>query len=76
MQNLFGNTVVAKQKASLYDLALERFKDDSTLLKEVVDEDKLNDALYQGELDPALFKDCLIEKTNYAVTFKRRKQDA
>ena len=46
------------------------------LLKEVVDEDKLNDALYQGELDPALFKDCLIEKTNYAVTFRRRKQDA
>ena len=46
------------------------------LLKEVVDEDKLNDALYQGELDPALFKDCLIDKTTYAVSFKRRKQDA
>lgn len=35
MQNLFGNTVVAKQKASLYDLALEKFKDDSNLLKEI-----------------------------------------
>ena len=35
MQNLFGNTVVAKQKVSLYDLALEKFKDDSNLLKEI-----------------------------------------
>ena len=35
MQNLFGSTVVVKQKASLYDLALEKFKDDSTLLKEI-----------------------------------------
>lgn len=44
------------------------------LLKEVVDEDKLNDALYQRELDPQLFKDCLDEKTTYAITFKKKKE--
>jgi len=43
------------------------------LLKEVVDEDKLNDALYQGELDPALFKDCLDEKTTYVINFKKKR---
>lgn len=35
MQNLFGVNIKAKQKASLYDLALEKFSDDSTLLKEI-----------------------------------------
>ena len=44
------------------------------LLKEVVDEDKLNDALYQKELDASLFTDCLIEKTTYAITFKKKKE--
>lgn len=44
------------------------------LLKEVVDEDKLNDALYQKELDASLFKDCLDEKTTYAITFKKKKE--
>lgn len=43
------------------------------LLKEVVDEDKLNDALYQGELDPALFKGCLDEKTTYVINFKKKR---
>lgn len=44
------------------------------LLKEVVDEDKLNDALYQKELDASLFKACLDEKTTYAITFKKKKE--
>ena len=43
------------------------------LLKEVVDEDKLNDALYQKELDASLLTDCLIEKTTYAITFKKKR---
>ena len=43
------------------------------LLKEVVDEDKLNDALYQGELDPALCTDCLDEKTTYVINFKKKR---
>ena len=40
------------------------------LLKEVVDEDKLEDALYQHEVDANLFSDCVIECTTYAVSFK------
>lgn len=44
------------------------------LLKEVVDEDKLNDALYQKELDASLFKDCLDEKTTYVITFTKKKE--
>lgn len=44
------------------------------LLKEVVDEDKLNDALYQKELDASLFKDCLIEKTTYVINFTKKKE--
>lgn len=44
------------------------------LLKEVVDENKLNDALYQKELDASLFKDCLDEKTTYVINFKKKKE--
>ena len=44
------------------------------LLKEVVDEDKLNDALYQKELDASLLTDCLDEKTTYVINFKKKKE--
>ena len=44
------------------------------LLKEVVDEDKLNDALYQKELDASLLTDCLIEKTTYVINFTKKKE--
>ena len=82
-ENIQGNDYVAiikprtttKKKKKKAVSIIKKYKA-NWLLKEVVDEDKLNDALYQGELDPSLFKDCLIEKTNYAVTFKRRKQNA
>ena len=42
------------------------------LLKSVVDEEKLEDALAVGELDPKEFADCIDTSYNTVLTFKRR----
>lgn len=44
------------------------------LLKEVVDEEALEDAIATGEIDGAKFADCLIEKKTMAVKFVRVKK--
>jgi len=55
------------------DKALSVIKDNDMkfLIKETVDEDKLNDALMTGEVDPTLFVDCVSSSTTKAVTFRK-----
>ena len=43
------------------------------LLKEVVDEEKLEDSLASGELDAKEFAGCIDSKPSMAITFKKRK---
>ena len=45
------------------------------LLKQVVDEEKLEDALATGELDPKEFVDCVETSYNTVITFKEKKSD-
>lgn len=43
------------------------------LLKEVIDEEKLEDAIASGEIDGKEFADCIDVSTTTAVTFKVKK---
>jgi len=42
------------------------------LLKQVVDEDKLEEAIRSGEIDGKLFADCWSTKTSSVITFKKK----
>ena len=42
------------------------------LLKQVVDEDKLEEAIRSGEIDGALFADCYTTKTSSVISFKKK----
>lgn len=42
------------------------------LLKQVVDEDKLEEAIRSGEIDGALFADCWTNKTISVISFKKK----
>lgn len=44
------------------------------LLTQVVDEEKLEDALATGEIDPKEFADCVDTTYNTTITFKERKK--
>lgn len=43
------------------------------LLKEVVDEDKLEESLVKGELEAEQFNDCIVEKVSQVLKFKKVK---
>ena len=43
------------------------------LLKEVVDEDKLEESIVKGELEAEQFNDCIIEKVSQVLKFKKVK---
>ena len=60
------NAEKALKVAKEYDLQF--------LIKEAIDEDKLNDALISGEIDAGLFDGCVTTKETKAVTFKRKKK--
>jgi hypothetical protein len=55
------------------DKLLKKVKDIGAgwLLKEVVDEDKLEESLVKGELEAEQFNDCLIEKVSQVLKFKK-----
>jgi len=42
------------------------------LLKQIVDEDKLEEAIRSGEIDGALFADCYTTKTSSVISFKKK----
>lgn len=42
------------------------------LLKQVVDEDKLEEAIRSGEIDGALFADCWTNRTSSVISFKKK----
>lgn len=42
------------------------------LLKQIVDEEKLEEAIRSGEIDGSLFADCWTTKTVQTVTFKKK----
>lgn len=42
------------------------------LLKQIVDEDKLEEAIRSGEIDGSLFKDCWTNKTISVISFKKK----
>ena len=42
------------------------------LLKQVVDEDKLEEAIRSGEIDGKLFVDCYTTKTSSVISFKKK----
>lgn len=44
------------------------------LLKQVVDEEKLEDAIATGEIDGKEFKDCIDVTYNTVITFKEKKK--
>lgn len=56
------------------DKATKICKDNSLewLLKVVVDEDKLEDALVGGEIDTTLFEGCITETSTKSITFKEK----
>lgn len=64
----------AKRKFN-QDKALEVVKklNAKWLLKQVVDEEKLEDALATGELDASEFKDCVETSYSSAITFRVKK---
>ena len=43
------------------------------LLKEIVDEDKLEESLVKGEIEAEQFNDCIIEKVSQVLKFKKVK---
>lgn len=43
------------------------------LLKEVVDEDRLEESLVKGEIEAEQFNDCIIEKVSQVLKFKKVK---
>ena len=43
------------------------------LLKEVVDEDRLEESLVKGELEAEQFNDCIIERVSQVLKFKKVK---
>ena len=45
------------------------------LLTQIVDEEKLEDALATGEIDPKEFADCVETSYNTVITFKEKKND-
>ena len=42
------------------------------LLKQIVDEDKLEEAIRSGEIDGKLFIDCYTTKTSSVISFKKK----
>ena len=42
------------------------------LLKQIVDEDKLEEAIRSGEIDGKLFVDCYTTKTSSVISFKKK----
>ena len=42
------------------------------LLKQIVDEDKLEEAIRSGEIDGKLFADCYTTKTSSVISFKKK----
>ena len=42
------------------------------LLKQIVDEDKLEEAIRSGEIDGALFADCWTNRTSSVISFKKK----
>ena len=42
------------------------------LLKQIVDEDKLEEAIRSGEIDAKLFVDCYTTKTSSVISFKKK----
>lgn len=57
------------------DKLLSKVKDIGAnwLLKEVVDEDKLEESIVKGELEAEQFNDCIIEKVSQVLKFKKVK---
>lgn len=57
------------------DKLLSKVKDIGAnwLLKEVVDEDKLEESIVKGELEAKQFNDCIIEKVSRVLKFKEIK---
>ena len=54
------------------DKLLSKVKDIGAnwLLKEIVDEDKLEESLVKGEIEAEQFNDCIIEKVSRVLKFK------
>ena len=78
---LEGKTYVAKvqiRQSNKFNaekaLKVAKENDLQFLIKEAIDEDKLNDALIGGEIDAELFDGCVTTKETKAVTFKRKKK--
>ena len=64
-----ASTKINEEKA----LKVVRDNEITWLLKEVVDLDKLEDAIISGEVESELFKDCISEDVVKAVSFKKMK---
>lgn len=78
---LTGADFVAKistriTKAFKQEALLEKVKEAGAfwLIKEVVDLDKLEDSIAQGEIDGALFQDCISYTESKVLSFRRKKR--